>query len=433
MKNRVATLAMCLFVFLCLPIRALEWRTAWTTAAQGPFPNGYPQGQPDLSFAFPNPEAGAEDQSFRMIVRPDIWGDHVRVRFTNVFGTKPLVIDGAYVGLHMNSAAVVKGTNQPVRFGSDARVVIPPGEWAWSDPVDLPFVKELGSGFLYGRKLAVSFHVPGTSGPMTWHALANSVNYVSWPKAGSTGRDEGEKSFPFSANSWFLIDAVDMTSSVDAGVIVCFGDSITDGHMSSLNGDDRWPDAYSRIAKAKYGNRISIVNSGICGNQILGPAEYTAENPFGGGPSAFDRADRDILSLSGVSAVIWLEGINDLHEGRTARELAQGMRDLARYLKERNPDLLLIGATLVSCYGSPFMNYGSDGIDGQRRELNEFIRTSDIFDAVIDFDTALLDPETGGMQAVFAPDSAFGGPGDFLHPNRAGYKKMAETAAQVEF
>ncbi len=368
-----------------------------------------------------------------MIVRPDIWGDQVRVRFTNVFGTQPLVIDGAYVGLQTNGAGVVKGTNQRMRFGGDTKVVIPPGGWAWSDPVDLPFVKVLASDFLYGRKLAVSFHVVGGSGPMTWHALANSINYVSAPNAGSTGSDESEKTFPYSTNSWFLIDAVDMTGNADTRVIVCLGDSITDGHMSSHDGDDRWPDAYSRIVHAEYGNSVSIVNSGICGNQILRPLEYTPENPSGGGPSAFDRIDRDVLSLSGVSAVIWMEGINDIHDGRTAKELTQAMRKMVEYVKKQDSGIKMIGATLTSSYGSPFMNYGSAAIDAERKELNEFIRNSGLFDAVVDFDAALLDPETGRMRPEFAPDSAFGGPGDFLHPNRAGYKKMGEAAASVPF
>jgi lysophospholipase L1-like esterase len=94
-------------------------------------------------------------------------------------------------------------------------------------------------------------------------------------------------------------------------VIVAFGDSITDGTASTLNGDDRWPNALSRRLHASYGNHVSVVNAGIGGNQVLGPAEYSAAHPFSGGPSAGQRLERDVIGLSGVSAVIWLEGIND--------------------------------------------------------------------------------------------------------------------------
>src|SRR6185295_17258571 len=100
----------------------------------------------------------------------------------------------------------------------------------------------------------------------------------------------------------------------DTVVVACLGDSITDGTLSTLNGDDRWPDVLSRRLHATYGNRVSVVNAGIGGNLITGPANYE-QRPTSGGPRALDRLERDVLSLSGVSTVIWLEGINDLGSG----------------------------------------------------------------------------------------------------------------------
>src|SRR2546423_7846208 len=94
-------------------------------------------------------------------------------------------------------------------------------------------------------------------------------------------------------------------------LIVALGDSINDGTASTLNGDDPWPNVFSRRLHAAYGNRYSVVNAGIGGNRVVGPPEYSPQKPFAGGPSARQRIERDILSLSGVSAVIWLEGIND--------------------------------------------------------------------------------------------------------------------------
>src|SRR6185369_8206690 len=113
-------------------------------------------------------------------------------------------------------------------------------------------------------------------------------------------------------------DAVDVMAPGSTRVVVAFGDSITAGTASTLNGDDRWPNALSRRLHAAYGNRVSVVNAGIGGNQMLGPAEYTVQNPFSGGPSAGQRLERAVLGLSGVSAVIWLEGITDFGANATA-------------------------------------------------------------------------------------------------------------------
>src|SRR4029077_7176615 len=132
------------------------------------------------------------------------------------------------------------------------------------------------------------------------------------PGAGAKGHEESEAAFPFATTSWYFLDAVDMLAPAGTRAIVAFGDSITDGTASTLNGDDRWPNALSRRLHAAYGNRVSVVNAGIGGNQGVGPGEYSAAHPFSGGPSARQRLERDVTGLSGVSAVIWLEGINDL-------------------------------------------------------------------------------------------------------------------------
>ena len=158
---------------------AEKWVTSWAASVQGPYPIGNPSVQPNQSFHFPAAATGARDQSFRLIVRPDIWSRQVRLRLSNAFGTKPVTFDGAFVGLQLGAAAVMPGTNQPVRFGGQDSVTVKPGEWVWSDPVSLPFVREPPE--LSGRKLAISFHVAGESGPMTWHAKALQTSYVTAP------------------------------------------------------------------------------------------------------------------------------------------------------------------------------------------------------------------------------------------------------------
>jgi len=196
-----------------------------------------------------------------------------------------------------------------------------------------------------------------------------------------------------------------MMAPANSFAIVAFGDSITDGTASTMNGDDRWPDVLSRRLHAVHGNRIAVVNAGIGGNQIAGPAEYSPQKPFPGGPSAMQRIERDVLELSGVTAMIWLEGINDFsRNGNASVETAQnGMKEVVGRIRARQPQMRVIGATVVSALGSSNAAHGSPEQDDKRKALNEFIRTSGLFDGVIDFDKATLDPQTGGRQAPSQP------------------------------
>jgi lysophospholipase L1-like esterase len=403
-----------------------KWVTTWTGSVQGPYPVGNPSAQPDQRFAFPVPANGARNQTFRMIVRPDVWGRQARLRFSNAFGTKPLALDGVYMGLALGGPALVKGSNTPVAFGGKPDVVIAPGAWAWSDPVDLAFARDPEPPELAGRKLAVSFHVAGESGPMTWHAKALTTSFVTAPDAGARGAVEEDEAFPYSTASWFFLDAVDMRMPADTGLVVAFGDSITDGTASTMNGDDRWPDVLARRLHRAFGNRIAVVNAGIGGNQVVGPPEYSAAKPFPGGPSAGARLERDVLLLSGVTTVIWLEGINDFSKNGNAAvdTVTAAMREIVARLRARIPGVRVIGATLTSALNATNAAHGSKEQDDKRRALNAFMRSSGVFDAVVDFDAATLDPSTGEMKAAFIPESTTGGPGDRLHPNRAGYLAM---------
>ena len=401
-----------------MPASAQKWVTVWTASVQGPYPVGNASAQPDLRFAFPNPQAGARDQTFRLIVLPDFWTREGRLRFSNAFGTKAVTIDGVFAGLHLTGGAVGAASNRAVHFGGNLSVTIQPGQMAWSDPIPL-------AAAVHGRKLAVSFHIVGESGPMTWHAKALQTSYLSRPGAGRVGSSDDEGDFPFTTTSWFFLDAVDMRPSADTKVIVALGDSITDGTASTLNGDDRWPNVLARRLDAAYGDSAAVVlNAGIGGNQVAGPAEYSSAKPMAGGPAAWQRLDRDVLSLSGVTHVIWLEGINDFGSATNATvdTVTARMKEVVAKLKARG--IRVVGATVVSALGATSAVHGSVEEDRKRQALNEWIRTSGTFDAVADFDKATLDPATGGLRPEFVPDSTAGGPGDRLHPNRAGYLAM---------
>jgi len=390
------------------------WIASWAASAHGLYPSGTAVAQPNLSFAFPTPEAN--DQTFRLIVRPNLWGETFRLRFSNFFGTKAVTLDDVHLGLQASAGSVVPGTNQRVTFGRSRSVTIQPGQLVWSDAVELGVVEEAGTSALEGRKLAVSFHVVGTSGPMTWHSKGMQTSYITNPGAGAHGADLGDVAFPNSTTSWYFLDMLDVMAPADTFVVAAFGDSITDGTASTLNEDDRWPDDLFRRLRAAYGNRISLVNEGIGGNRILSDAG-------GGGPPALGRLDRDVFSLSGIGAVVWLEGINDLSGGATAEAVIDGIRQGERLIHGRG--LKLIQATITSAKGNNTANPAADlDRDNRRKTVNAFIRSAGIFDSMADYDAVTIDPASGEMRAEFLSNSTTNTI-DHLHPNRAGYLNMA--------
>ena len=415
--RRVAVL---LFAAVAALHGADGWVSCWTASPHGPYPAGNAVAQPELRDILP--ASGANDQTFRLIVKPDLWSRTIRLHLTNVFGSQPVTLDGVYAGIHAGAGRILPGTNRPVRFAGKNSATIDPGKTLYSDPVMLDYIPRLAPPD--ARKLAISFHVPGASGPLTWHAKALTTSYLTGRGAGSHGMEEASDAFPFTTTSWYLLDSVEAMSSAGTSVIAAFGDSITDGTNSTINGDDRWPDFLSQRVHAAMGTRALVVNTGIGGNRIIGPEPYDAVKPFSGGPSALDRLDRDVLAIPGLKVVIWLEGINDLGAGSSAEDIIAGMRKGVARLHDRH--VKVIGATIVSALNSTPAQ-GTPEVDAKRKSINQFIRTGGVFDGVADFDGATLDVQTGTLKPKFQPSSSTGGPGDRLHPNRAGYQAMANS------
>lgn len=391
--------------------------------------------QPDQAFPFPAANAyAALDQTFRSIVKPDLWGSRMRFRFSNVFGDRPVTFSAVTVGLQSYSGNLAAGTVTRVTFGGQRSVTIAPGQEVWSDATALAWVRGADDPAVQGRNLAVSYAVQGASGPMTFHAASNTTSYISAPGSGDRTADADVFAYPFTTASWFFLDAVDVMAPANTVVICAFGDSITDGTHTTLNANDRWMDVLSRRLHNAYGNRVSIVNAAIGGNRVVNPLGTTAT----AGPAAVDRLDRDVLGLSGLTHVIWLEGINDFGGDHTVEAVTAGYRDVVGRLHARG--VKVVGATLTSALGmdnpqqgwTPGMaSINADNgpvVDARRQVLNTYIRTSGLFDAVVDFDRATLDPATGNMKAEFVPNSQFTQlPWDYLHPNHAGYLAMGQA------
>jgi Lysophospholipase L1 and related esterases len=424
-----------------LPSEALrggkKWVAAWASSMQGtltvapapPYgltPASVYNTEPDLTFALPNGNTdGAVDQTVRLIVKPDIWGRFIRLRFSNFFGTRPVTFSKVTVALQAYAANLVPGTSIQVTFGNQPNATVQPGQRIYSDPVLLRFASDADQDaddqVVVGRNLAVSFAVQGKTGPITYHSQALSTSYISPPDSGDHTDDLNDGSYPYSMSSWFFLDAVDVWARSDTAVVCAFGDSITDGTFSTLNGNDRWSNRLSVRLHQMYGDKVSVVNEGIGGNTVVNPAQV------GGGPAAVDRLDRDVLQLSGLTAVVWLEGINDFGaENNTVKAVIAGFKDGVARMRARG--VKVVGATITTSRGCTLLpNWGSSTTDTKRDEVNAFIRQSGIYDSVADMDAATVDPGTGQLKAEFVPDSTKGGPGDLLHLNRAGYQAMANS------
>jgi lysophospholipase L1-like esterase len=261
--------------------------------------------------------------------------------------------------------------------------------------------------------LVVDLYLPGELGtgpsPVTTHNGASQTNYVS-----ATGNHSGEAAMTVerTAGAWFLLSRVEVTAASGAGAVVAFGDSITDGARSTADANSRWPDYLARRLAARQGPAIGVLNAGISGNQVLGD---------GAGASALARFDRDVLMQTGVTHVIIMEGINDIGIARanptpSADDLIAGHKQLIARAHARG--LKVYGATLTPFEGAGY--WTAEG-EAKRQALNQWIRTSGAYDAVIDFDQVTRDP-AAPTKFLPAYDS-----GDHLHPGDAGYKAMGEA------
>jgi lysophospholipase L1-like esterase len=417
-----------------------NWVAAWTGSAQGAYPVGYSVGQPGpvgpagpgnmaplLTSAFPDNQA--HDQTLRMIVHPSVEGTSWRVRLTNEFGTGPVTFGRVYVGLQASGGTVRPGTSRALTFSGRRSVTVPAGRTLLSDPV---YVKVTDA---QTQHLAVSMYVAGASGPMTWHAAAFTTSYLSNPNAGDHTADTADTAFPHSTTSWFFLSGVEVQQR-EAATVVAFGNSITDGFFSTINGNDRWPDVLQRrLREGESAHRtISVVTEAIGGNMVTRIGRLPGGCTPCDGPPALDRLDRDVLDQPGVRAMIILEGINDLGGGgATAAQVIDGYKEIIRRVHARG--IKIIGATLTPSAGTEFGLYGTPETDAKRRMINDFIRNSGMFDGVADFSAVTEDPANPGhLLPAYDTNSTVGGPGDHLHPNRAGFLAMggAVDVAQLQ-
>lgn len=341
--------------------------------------------------------------TLREVVHVSMGGDTVRVRFSNLYGTNPLLIGAVEIAQTLKGAAIVSGSGKAVTFHGQPSVSIPTGALVFSDPV--PFKLAPLSN------LTVSFYLPSPSGPVTEHQLASATSYSEPGNAVSSATLEA----PTAMTTWDYLNGVDTLAASDAEAVITLGDSITDGARSTIDTNQRWPDELARRLQAdpKY-RRLSVLNEGISGNKIL---------IDGTGPNALARFDRDVLAQSGAKYLLILEGINDIgrlhgtpNAGLTAGDLIFALDQMI--LRAHADGIAVIGCTLTPYHGA---GYSTENGETIRKAVNEWIRTGGAFDGVVDFEAAVRDPN---HPDTYLPADD---PGDHLHPNDRGYKAMGDA------
>lgn len=366
-----------------------HWVTSWYAA---------PQPGWDRTFVLPmNVPAILDDQTVRDNVRISTGGKRIKLVFSNRYGTAPLEIGTTSV------------MTREVTFAGARQVTVAPGAMVASDPIALT-VAPLAL-------LQVTTYLPNRTAVTGFHWGASQSISVAAGNAGHAGdfsnavRVEGRLFF-----SAVLVDAL-----ADGRTVVALGDSITDGNGSTPDADRRWPDFLARRL-APHG--IAVANAGISGARLL---------KDGMGDSALARFNQDVLSQPGVSDVIVLLGTNDIgwpgspfapdEAMVTLHALTAGFRQLALIAQARG--IRITVGTLPpfegALEGTPFAGHYSPQKEALRKRLNDWIRRAGVFDAVVDFDAALRDPDRPQrLRAAF--DS-----GDHLHPGDAGYRRMADA------
>jgi lysophospholipase L1-like esterase len=381
-----------------------HWVGSWATAPQTVSPDKQPR------FA---------NQTVRLVTHLSLGGQRIRLRISNLFGTAPLHLGSVHAALRTTEAEIASASDRHVSFAGKFDLVIPAGQVAVSDPVDLA-VPALSD-------IAVSLYLPEEVAAATLHILAQQTGYV----AAQPGDSTGTAAFAVgkTIDVWPFLAGIDVQAATDAFTIVALGDSIFDGDGSTPDANKRLPDAIAaRLIQG--GIPAGMVNEGLIGNRLLRGSPAGAQNPLGPalGESALARLDRDVLGQSNARIVLLRTGSNDLGlpggfadmaELPTLAELERGYLDIAARSKAKG--LTIIGMTLPPFENADFENYSSPQKEALRVALNHWILTGGAFDAVIDIDAVVRDPD---HPSRLRPDYDSG---DHLHPNDAGYAMIAQA------
>jgi lysophospholipase L1-like esterase len=359
------------------------------------------------------PSGSLQGATLRQTVHLSVGGPVIRLRVSNAFGEQPLHLLAVHVARPAGAGTghIEPASDRAVSFDGRGDVRIPAGAEYLSEPLDYP-VAGLSD-------LTITMQIEAAPQSQTGHPGSHATSYLAQDAAPAAPVLPAASK----VEHWYFLSGVDVRMAGTQGAaIVALGDSITDGHGATTDGNDRWTDVLAaRLQRSPAARHLAVVNAGTGGNRLL---------LDGLGPNALARLDRDVLARDGVRDLIVLEGINDLgtltHDGAVSPEQHGDLvrRMLGAYgqitLRAHAQGIKVIGATLLPFMGSGY--YHPDAANERDRQaINAWIRAPGHFDAVLDFDRITADPShPDTLRAAY--DS-----GDHLHPSPAGYRAMAEA------
>jgi lysophospholipase L1-like esterase len=386
-----------------LALASVCWVQQSALAAEGHWVTTWGCG-PQLTEPSNLPPAPLANSTLRQFVHVTVGGKYLRVRFSNAYGTNSVTINSAHVALASGAGSggggtIDTNTDRALAFHGAPSVNIPPGEVILADPIryDLPALTNLAVSIYFGSVSATTINGHPGSRTTSFILASNAVTAAGMTGAATTAH-------------WYIITGVDVLADSSSKGVVTLGDSLTDGRGSTTDGNDRWPDDLARrLATNTPTAEVAVVNMGIGGNGIFA----------GLGPAAVTRFDRDVLNQSGVRWVIVFEGVNDIG---TSGSPALATNLIAAYTqfigKAHARNMLAYGATITPFGGN---TYYSTAHEAARQTVNTWIRTNNLYDAVLDFDAIARDPTTKTI-LLSTYDS-----GDHLHLNPTGYQALADS------
>jgi len=358
-----------------------------------------------------------QNETVRQIVHLSIGGAAVKLRFSNTFGTAPLLLRSVFIAPRVSGDRIESSAGRTVSFAGKPEVTIAPGATVTSDVVDMPVTSD--------SDLAVTFFVPQKLQAPAIHYTALQTSYVAKGDQSAAATLEEPRRVTLD----LILTGVDVASRTSPGAIVAFGDSITDGTCTTLDAHDRWEDwvsvrldstdAPGAPGSGRFNQRglKAVVNEGIGGNTVT----RTSSPPPDSAPGV-ERLERDVLSHTGVTHVVLFMGTNDIRREASAAQVIDGMRNIIERVKARG--LSIIGATIIPRHNRPPAGTNTGWNPAKtaiRNEVNRWIRTEAAFDDVLDFDKVVRDPADPDL--INPPLNC----GDGIHPSPAGYYLMGQS------
>ncbi len=364
-----------------------KWVGTWSTAMQLVETHNNP------------PEPGLSNHTIRQILRVSIGGNRLQMKFSNEFSSMPVTMKSVHLAVSTGGSKINQSTDKILLFNGLPEVTMQPGAAVTSDPFEFD-LQPLSD-------VAVTMYMSETSPDITGHPGSRTTSYLL------PGNEAGNVNFSgaVTTDHWYAINTIDVMASDSSYAVAILGNSITDGRGSGTNKQNRWTDELARRLQANAATRhVGVLNEGLGGNCVLGTCL---------GPSALSRFERDMINQNGIRWIILFEGINDIGNSRepgVGKKLIEAYRQMID--KAHTKGILVYGATLLPMRGN---GYFSEAHEMERKIVNEWIRTGGAFDAVIDLEKAIRNPDDAQSLSPAADT------GDHLHPNEAGHRMLGEA------